>query len=310
MRRLPPLNALRAFEAAARHLSFTKAANELHVTQTAISHQVRQLEEYLRVPLFRRLTRKVELTAEGRLLLPGLSDGFDRLAEAVDTLAQHGDERCLTVSLTPSFGSKWLLGRLPRFWRDHADIDLRVHHSMDLVEFGRDEVDMAVRHGTGQWPGLVAERLLPVDLVPVCSPALLEVGPKLEQPNDLANHTLLHEVDYEDWTQWLTLAGAEGVDPRRGQILDDGWVMLQLAINGEGVALGSLALAADDLAAGRLVSPFDLTLSLGTSYHIVYPQGALNDPKVRAFRDWLMEEAAREGSSEAAAPPVPAQALK
>ncbi len=294
MRRLPPLNALKAFEAGARHLSFTKAADELNVTQTAVSHQVRLLEEHLQVRLFRRLTRKVELTTEGRLLLPGLSEGFDRLAEAVALVGQHSDERVLTVSVTPSFGSKWLVGRLPRFWRSHADIELRIHHTMDLVTFGRDETDMAVRYGSGQWPGLSAEYLLSVDLVPVCSPRLLEQGPKLEEPADLANHTLLHEEDYEEWSQWLTSAGAEQVEPRRGQVLDDGWVMIQLAINGEGVALGSLALVADDLRAGRLVSPFDLRLSTGSAYHIVYPQGALNDPKVRTFRDWLLQEAGRD----------------
>lgn len=297
MRRLPPLNALRAFEAAARHGSFTRAADELSVTQTAISHQVRQLEELLQVRLFRRLTRRVELTAEGRLLLPGLSEGFDRLAEAVASIGQRGDDRVLTVSVTPSFGSKWLVGRLPRFWRGHADVELRLHHTMDLVEFGRDEVDMAVRYGSGEWPGLAAEYLLSVDLVPVCSPQLLERGPKLEEPADLAHHTLLHEEDYEEWSQWLTAAGVEGVEVRRGPVLDDGWVMLQLAVAGEGVALGSLALVADDLAAGRLVSPFDLRLSTGSAYYVVYPQGALNDPKVRAFRDWLLQEAGREGEA-------------
>ncbi|SMF17115.1 LysR family transcriptional regulator, glycine cleavage system transcriptional activator [Tistlia consotensis] len=297
MRRLPPLNALRAFEAGARHLSFTKAAAELNVTQTAISHQVRQLEELLQVRLFRRLTRKVELTAAGRLLLPGLSEGFDRLAEAVALVERRPDERVLTVSVTPSFGSKWLVGRLPRFWRGHADIELRLHHTMELVEFGRDEVDMAVRYGSGQWPGLAADYLLSVDLLPVCSPALLERGPRLEEPADLAGHTLLHEDDYEDWSQWLTIAGAEGVEARRGPVVDDGWVLLQLAVNGEGVALGSFALVADDLAAGRLVSPFDLTLSTGAAYHVVYPQGALNDPKVRAFRDWLLQEAGRDAAA-------------
>jgi LysR family glycine cleavage system transcriptional activator len=299
MRRLPPLNALRAFEAAARHLSFTKAADELSVTQTAISHQVRLLEEHLQVRLFRRLTRRIELTAEGRLLLPGLSEGFDRLAEAVASVEQRGEERCLTVSVTPSFGSKWLVGRLPRFWRSHADIDLRLHHSMDLVQFGRDEVDMAVRYGSGHWPGLAADYLLSVDLVPVCSPALLEKGPRLETPADLAQHVLLHEEDYEEWAQWLTIAGVEDVEVRRGPVLDDGWVMLQLAIDGAGVALGSHALVADDLAAGRLVSPFDFRLSTDAAYYVVYPQGALNDAKARAFRDWLLQEAS-------AAPATPA----
>lgn len=291
MRRLPPLNALRAFEAGARHLSFTKAASELNVTQTAISHQVRLLEEHLQLQLFRRLTRKLELTEAGRLLLPGLSDGFDRLAAAVARVEQRGEERVLTVSVTPSFGSKWLVGRLPRFWRSHDDIELRLHHTMELVQFGHDHTDMAVRYGNGQWPGLAAEYLLSVDLVPVCSPALLQGEAPLETPEDLVHHKLLHEEDYEDWSQWLTAAGVESVDPRSGPVVDDGWILLQLAINGEGVALGSLALIADDLAAGRLVCPFDRRLSTGAAYYVVYPQGALNNPKVRAFRDWLMAEA-------------------
>ena len=294
-RRLPPLNSLRAFEAGARHLSFTRAAEELHVTQAAVSHQVRALEEHLGVRLFRRLTRRLVLTEEGRALLPAVSEAFDRIAEAAERVGRDaGRARTLTVSVTPSLGARWLVHRLGRFWREHPDIDLRLHHSIQLVDFGRDDVDMAVRWGRGGWPGVEAEFLMPAGVTPVCSPALLAGPNPLRAPADLRHHTLLHDGGYEGWLEWLTAAGVTDVDARRGPIIDDTGVVIQLALAGEGVALGPTVLVAEDLAAGRLVRPFDLRLESDIAYHLVYPSRALNRPKVKAFRDFLLAEAARD----------------
>jgi LysR family glycine cleavage system transcriptional activator len=292
--RLPPLNALRAFEAAARHLSFTKAAEELHVTQAAVSHQIKVLEADLGARLFRRYTRRLELTREGQTLLPPVGDGFARLTAGVAAVRGLQDSGILTVSVTPAFGGRWLAGRLTRFWERHPDIDLRLHHTTALSDFAREEVDLAVRYGLGEWEGLESEYLLPVDLVPVCSPEFLASGKPLEKPEDLAHRTLLHWKDYSEWTQWLKTAGVEDVVvARRGQVVDDVPVLLDLACQGAGVALERSALVADDIAKGRLVQPFPISVELSFAYHVVYPPGQLARPKVKAFRDWLREEASK-----------------
>jgi len=291
VRRLPPLNALRAFEAGARHLSFTRAAEELFVTQAAVSHQVKALEEYLGVALFRRLTRRLVLTEPGRVLLPVVGDAFDRIAGTAERLRSDDEERGLTVSLTPSFGARWLGRRLGRFWAQHPDIDLKLHHSNRLTDFRREEVDVVVRWGCGNWPGLEAEFLMRAGFTPVCSPALLEGPHPLRQPADLLHHTLLHEDDYEDWTQWLLAARAEGVDARRGPVIDDPSTLDRATLEGQGVALGRTALIREHLAAGRLVRPFSLDLETDHAYYLVYPQQALIRPKVKAFRDFILAEA-------------------
>jgi LysR family glycine cleavage system transcriptional activator len=293
-RRLPPLNALRAFEAGARHLSFTKAARELHVTQAAVSHQVKTLEEDLGVRLFRRFTRRLALTEEGRALQRVAGEALESLAEAAEALRAGASRQTLTVSLTPTFGSKWLARRLGRFWGERPDIDLRLHHSNQLVDFARDEVDVAVRWGRGAWPGLEAVYLMRAGLSPVCSPALLDGPHPLREPADLRHHTLLHERDYEEWTQWLTMAGVHDIDPRRGQVLDDPNVLHQATIHGQGLALASDAMVAEDVAAGRLVTPFDLDLESDCAYYVVAPRGSFERPVVKAFRDFLLDEAAAE----------------
>ena len=290
-RRIPPLNALKDFEAAARHLSFTLAAAELNVTQAAVSHQVKSLEEYLQVPLFRRLTRKLVLTEEGRRLLPSLTSAFDEMERAVRALERSRNTPVLNVTVTPAFSSKWLVSRLGRFWSAHPEIDVRLHHSIQTADFERDEVDIGVRSGKGDWTGLVSERLLTIDLVPVCSPELLEGKPGLKVPADLKYHTLLHEDDYSAWIQWLSMAGVKDIDPCRGPLIDDPNVLLSAAADGRGVAMGSRSLVEGDLASGRLVQPFDLTVETPIAYHVVYRPGALKQAKVKAFRDFLMEEA-------------------
>jgi LysR family glycine cleavage system transcriptional activator len=293
-RRLPPLNALRAFEAGARYLSFTRAAAELHVTQAAVSHQVKALEAHLEVRLFRRMTRRLALTDAGRGLLPEVGAAFDRIAEAVERLGRAQANRTLTVSLTPSFGARWLGQRLGRFWAGYPDIDLKLHHTIDLVDLRGEEADVAVRWGRGSWPGLEAEFLIRAGFTPVCSPALLSGAHPLRRPADLRFHTLLHEEDYEDWAQWLTAAGVGDVDPRRGPVIDDPSVLDRATLAGQGVALGRTDLIAEYLAAGRLVRPFDLDLDTDYAYFVVYPPKALEREKVRAFRDFVLGEAEAE----------------
>jgi LysR family glycine cleavage system transcriptional activator len=294
-RRLPPLNSLRAFEAGARHLSFTLAAEELNVTQAAISHQVRGLEDTLQVKLFERRTRQLELTAAGRRLLPPVSEAFDRIAAAIADIEPDNPDLPLTVTVTPHFGARWLAWRLSRFWQAHPEIDLRLHHSTRVMDLSRGEVDMGIRFGRGVWPGVVAEKLVSVELIPVCSPALLKGPHPLREPSDLKHHVLLHEEDFEEWVQWLILAGAEGVNGRSGRVIGDPVIAVQLAVAGEGVALTNRSLSAGDLAEGRLVAPFEQQLNLEFGYYLVYRAQALERPRVRAFRDFLLAEA-REGT--------------
>ncbi|MEE8533201.1 MAG: transcriptional regulator GcvA [Alphaproteobacteria bacterium] len=291
-RRLPPLNALRAFEAAARHLSFTHAAEELNVTQAAISHQVKALEERLGVQLFRRLNRALLLTDAGQAYLPPVRDAFDRLDEATERLFSHDSRGALTVSVLPSVAAKWLVPRLGRFRESHPDIDVRIDANMHLTDFSREDVDVALRYGGGKWPGLRADRLMTEDFFPVCSPALLEGPVPLRTPEDLRHHTLLHDDNRTDWTVWFLAAGIEGGDPTRGPGFTDSSLVLQAAAEGQGVALGRSALAAVDLAAGRLVKPFDISLPATFAYYLVCPETTAERPKVVAFREWLFGEVA------------------
>ena len=294
-RRLPPLNALRAFEAAARHLSFTRAASELHVTQTAISHQIRALEERLGVRLFRRLPRGLLLTEEAQRYLPPIRDAFDQIALATERLTAAGAGATLTVSVLPSFATKWLVPRLGRFRAARPDLDLRISASSQLVDFARDDVDVGIRMGRGTYPGLRVERLFGESLVPVCSPELLEGAQPLRRPEDLRHHVLLHDEDYAGWELWLGLAGVEGVDVRRGPIFTDSGMVVQAAAEGQGVALARRLLAAGDLAAGRLIQPFDVSIPHDLAYYLVCPEATAEQPKIAAFRAWLMAEAAPDG---------------
>ncbi len=297
-RRLPPLNALRAFEAAGRHLSFTKAAEELHVTPAAISHQVKALEDTLGVKLFRRLTRGLLLTDAGQSCLPGLGEGFDRLADALEGLGGLEDGGVLTVSVLQSLAAKWLVPRLDRFHDAYPDIDLRVSSTIRLVDFARDDVDLAIRYGRGRWPGLRADLMLTEELFPVCSPALLEGPHPLKEPDDLRHHTLLHDEswkvvfigDFPEWNAWLETAGVGDIDATHGPGMSPSAMVVQAAIDGQGVALGRSVLVESDLAEGRLVKPFELTIPLDYAYYVVCPENAAERPKVAAFRQWVIEE--------------------
>jgi LysR family glycine cleavage system transcriptional activator len=296
-RRLPPLNGLRAFEAAARHLSFTRAADELNVTQTAISHQIRALEERLGVRLFRRLPRGLVLTEEAQIYLPPVRAAFDQIAAATARLSKEQTGGVLTVSLLPSFAARWLVPRLGRFRAAHPDIDLRISASVELVDFARDDVDVAIRRGRGDYPGLWVQRLFGESVYPVCAPALLEGPHGLKQPQDLRHHALLHDDDTSGWRLWLERAGVEGVDANRGPIFSDSGMLLQAAVDGQGVALGRSVLVSADLEAGRLVRPFaEAGMPFQFAYYVVCPHTHAERPKVVALRDWLLKEAAAEAS--------------
>jgi DNA-binding transcriptional LysR family regulator len=288
-RRLPPLNGLRAFEAAARHLSFTRAAEEMHVTQAAVAHQVKGLEGWLGAKLFRRLPRGLLLTDEGQALLPELKDAFDRIGHAVERLAAAPAGGTLVVSALTTFVLTWLVPRMPRFQAAHPEIEVRLTTTPRLVDFAREDVDVAIRHGTGRWPGLRAEKLFEEVLTPLCGRAFRD---RLRRPEDFRRVTLLQTTGDEDWPIWLAAAGIAGVDAKKGPLFDSTKIAVQAAIDGLGVAIGSPALFADDVAAGRLFQPFALTVGNGRAYWVVTPEGTPDRPKVRAFREWIVAEAA------------------
>ena len=286
---LPPLNALRAFEVAARHLSFTRAAAELNVTQAAVSHQIRGLEDWIGRPLFKRQARSLQLTAIGRQYLPAVRDAFEGLRSATAALLEADSTATLTVSTTASFAIKWLVPRLAQFQTAHPEIDVRLNTTIELVDFDRDGVDLAIRYGRREWPGLKSKRLTYEDMFPVCAPTLAAGPVPLEAPEDLARHTLLHTLQMrDDWRIWLTAVGVAGVDPTRGTTFDLAASAIEAAISGAGVALGRSALVAEDLAAGRLVAPFTAVVPTDAAYYVLTPEDQAPPPKVKAFRDWLL----------------------
>lgn len=305
-RRLPPLNALRAFEAAGRLESLTDAAAELNVTPAAVGHQVRALENYLDQSLFERRYRAITLTEKGRLLLSGLTDGFDRLAETIDAFTALEERRPLMITCCNSFASRWLVPRLDEFHARHPDIDVRLDATQRLVDLRRDEFDLGIRFGPGHWQGLEADYLLDEEFIPVASPELLLRKP-VEVPADLAGHTLLHRDDSPgpaplDWAMWLQAAEVEGVDPERGLRYSMESMAIQAALDGHGIALVSNVLVEADLEAGRLVRLFDIGLRTGldVAYYLAYAPSRLRHPRVAAFRDWLLEEVARSARLAAA----------
>lgn len=298
MKRLPPLNSLRVFEAAARHLSFTKAADELHVTPGAVSQQIKALEDFLQMPVFRREKRALLLTDEAQASLPVLREGFDKLAEAGKILSASSDTGRLTVSVAPSFASKWLVPRLDAFQTAHPDIDVWVSADMDVVDFAVEDVDLAIRYGGGRYPGLIIDHLMDEKIVPVCSPQLLTGDNPLRSPEDLIHHTLLHDwsPDKDEscptWPMWLKAAGVCHKAGDRGVKFNQSSIVIEAAVAGKGVALAKAALALADLEAGRLVIPFDLTTPTDFSYYIVHPPSKSSSTAVKEFTNWLKQEAA------------------
>lgn len=287
-RRLPPLNSLKCFEAAGRLLSFTEAARELNVTQAAISHQIKVIENFLGVALFERYPRRLALSEQGKALLPEVIEAFDRVSAAVSAISTEPYSNVVNVRLAPSFAAKWLSPRLKFFWLQYPEIDLRLYHAHPAVDFEREEIDIAVTYGKGDWPGVVVDKLLSLDFFPVCSPAFLHTDKPLDNIDNLRYYALLHDADYECWRDWLELAGATDIEANRGTVIDDTNVLIQAAIDGQGVALGSSTFVGDLLESGRLVRPFDITLLNDFAYYVVYPQSHMKNPAVRAFKEWLL----------------------
>lgn len=288
-RKLPPLNSLRAFESAARHLSFTRAADELAVTQSAVSHQVTALEEWAGVPLFKRQGRAMVLTEAAVKFLPAVSTALDQIAlagrklQAVDPT--HG---WLTVAVMPSFAAKWLVPRLADFHEKNPDMDVWIATFEAQTGALGSDIDVAIRYGRGDWPGLASVRIMSEELFPVCAPRL---AAGLKAPADLASSTLLHDELREDWAMWFAAAGLTGVDTARGPGFDDSGLLIQAAIEGLGVALGRSVLVKGDLDAGRLVRPFDVALAAEFAYYLVYPPDLESAPKIETFRTWLLATA-------------------
>ena len=290
---LPSLSGLRAFEAAARHMSFTLAAAELHVTQTAISHQIRRLEEQLGIMLFIRRNRALLLTPEAQDYLPSIRSAFAELRQATERLRRLERDGVLTVSTTASLATKWLVSRVATFQDANPSVEIRITTSAHLVDFRRDEVDMAVRYGRGNWPGLRADWLMADHFFPVCSPALLTGEHSLRRPEDLVHHTLLHTmISREDWQLWLTASGLPlSIAARRGLVFDQGFLAIQAAMEGLGVAMGRTHLVQADITAGRLIAPFDMVLPQDAGYYVVAPETTAGAPKIALFREWLVQSA-------------------
>jgi LysR family glycine cleavage system transcriptional activator len=288
--RLPPLLALKTFEAAARLASFKAAAEELGVTPAAVSHQIKLLETHLGLALFLRRPRRVVLTEVGRELYGATNAAFEEIAATVDRLGGDSAISTLTLGVGPIFASRWLSPRLSRFWERYPNIHLRLHHASATVDFRRSDLDLAIIWGSGDWPASEAELLMRIRVTPVCSPGLVAQAGRALGEAELSRLPLIHQSDHRGWRDWLAAAGMTEVDPQAGMVIDDANVVLQAALEGQGVALGILPFVAEDLASGRLVVPFELSIEPGRAYFLVYPKGALQRPALRQLRDWLVDE--------------------
>ena len=297
-RRLLPLNALKAFEAAGRHLNFTAAAEELSVTLSAISHQIRQLEELLGVPLFHRTRKGLVLSTEGQLILPDVQEGFDHLASALSKLEARRGEGILTVSMLSTFAMRWFIPRLPRFQEQYPDIEVRITTSIKPADLEREGIDCAIRHGDGHWPGVSATRLFSESLVPVAHPKFAKGREAIRKPADLKGHKLLHSQNRrEDWRVWLNAAGIRDkqIDPNSGPVFETRSYAIQAAVQGMGIAVMDPELAAEEIAAGRLVKLFDGTaLPLTNAYWFVCLEHMADAPRIKAMRDWLVSDVAKK----------------
>ena len=295
-RRLPPLNALRAFEAAARHLNFSRAADELSVTPGAVSQQIQNLEDYVGAALFKRTPKGLLLTDAAQTALPALREAFDRLAEAASLLTAAVDGRRLTLTAPPSFAAKWLVPRLGAFEQAHPQVDIWLSAAIELVDLAAGEVDIAIRYGAGRYPGLEVKRLFSETVIPVASPELLAAQP-LTTPADLANHILLHDGSPDlddscpDWSMWLAARGLKTIDGMRGPRFNQSSLVIEAAVNGRGVALAKRTLAQADLEAGRLVAPLQIATAVDFAYYLVHPKAKGRLPQVKAFVSWIEAEA-------------------
>lgn len=292
-RRLPPLDALQSFEVASRVLSFTRAAEELHVTPAAVSHRIKMLEERLGISLFHRKNNKLLLTDRGQDLIPAVREALESIADVTARVSQTEGSNVLNLSVLPTFAVRWLVPRLANLRQTHGTVEVRLSTTYRPVDFARENYDAAVRFGPGDWPGLKSFRLFDEELVPVCSPKLMEGPEPLREPGDLARVTLLHsETCEENWSVWLEAAGASHVDPEGGLRFDSCLLTLQAAQDGLGVAAANHEYVARDLAAGRLVAPFDFKVRKQVGWHFVCPEAVAEQPKIAAFRSWVLSQAA------------------
>lgn len=301
-RLLPGTRALRTFEAAARHLNFTRAADELGLTPAAVSHQIKEIEDQLDLVLFTRTSRSIRLTEAGSLLHDASIDALDLLNRAVSRARKMTrGTALLKVTLDAQFATKWLMRRVDDFRQQKPGIELRFDITYDVRDFERDDVDIGIRFGTGKYPGLVAHRLFENIIIPVCSPALLASGPPLNEPRDLFNHTLAHiewsrqGVTWPNWSMWMQAAGVDDFDDSRTLVFGSSTDATQAALDGNAVALADFAMVANDLSQGRLVRPFELGIKVAPefAYFLVYPETANDDARVIAFREWLLDEVAK-----------------
>lgn len=290
MSHIPLLNAFQTFVVAGRHLNFTTAAEELSVSPSAVSHQIRILEKYINVKLFVRKNRGLELTNEGRRLHYSLEGPFDQIGRTVQELLSSAQHSSLNIVLRPFLSGTWLAPRLNRFWTKHPGLQLNLIHSIYPPNFSVENVDLAIVWGKGHWPNLATTLLIPGELTPILSRGLVERLGMPEKPDDLQRFVLIHDEDRSCWDSWLRAAGAHGVDCTSNLIFDDTNVRIQAILNGQGVMLGCPRLLREELEAGRLVRPFELSLE-SYSYYLVYPENTRLTPKMKLFINWLVEEA-------------------
>lgn len=287
-----PLNALRAFEAAARHMSFQRAAAELHVTPGSVSHHIQQIEAHVCAPLFERKHRGVRLTAVGDEYFLAVTEAFKRLEVATQKVVRSQRKRRLHIWSSVTFTMRWLLPRLPSFHEAYPDLDVMFTTSLKPLDFADDNIDIAIRVAKGPTTGVVTHVIVETDLLPVCSPRLLKGTVPLAKVDDLAHHTLLRSVQRDDdWGKWLHFVGLPDINPRRGMSFETSSLAYQAAIEGMGVAMAQKVLVGDDLAAGRLVAPFNRVLRDDGPFCLLYPKSKVNEPHLIAFRDWLLAQA-------------------
>ena len=295
--RLPPLNALRAFEASARHLSFTRAADELFVTQAAISHQIKSLEEHLGIKLFMRKNRALLLTEEGQAYFTDIKDIFTSLLDATERLLSRGAKGAITLSLPPSFAIHWLVPRLNAFNELHPDIDVRIKAVDQNDGLLTEDVDLAIYYGRGQWSKVKADKLHTEYLIPVCAPLVFDGDKPLNSPEDLKHHTLLHDSSRKDWKRWCNQVGVQDINVNHGPIFSHSSMILQAAIHGQGIALAHNILAKPDIEAGRLICPFSDVLVNKSAFYVVCRENQADIGKIAAFREWILEMVEQEEES-------------
>lgn len=289
--KLPPFDVLQSFEVASRVLSFTRAAEELHVTPAAVSHRIKMLEDRLGTSLFHRENNRIFLTDRGQALVPAVREALDLIADAAARVTQTEGSNVLSVSLLPTFAVRWLVPRLSDFRLSHSGIDVRLSTTYRPIDFAREPYDAAVRYGDGIWPGLRSYPLFYEELIPVCSPKLLQGPGRRRRPEEISGFTLLHsETCQENWSIWLDAAEVRDVDPQSGLRFDSCLLTLQAAEDGLGIVAANHEYVARDLAAGRLVAPFDITVQKDLGWHFVCPETAVEQPKVAAFRNWLLSQ--------------------